>query len=372
MSPRILLVAIVLGVVAIGGVAEAYPQFVLARDASCTSCHVSPVGGNLLNENGLAVSQTMSTFGTAPEFMYGAIPTPDWLLLGGDVRGAAGYLKTPEDVAAAFPMQGELYAHATFGNFAVHANVGLRPATVGNEAATAVGSREHYVMWTQEVGEAGDLHIRAGRFMPVIGLRLAEHPTYTRRYGGTQLYADTYGVNASLIGERIEAHLTGFIEDPLIDPVEHVSGGATLVEYRVANNAIVGGEAMVEVGDHDTKYRGGVLGKLYLEPYDVLLQAELQYVLQKIEPVGAPNQIVGYLMASRMLTPEVMLDVGIGHYDSNIRVGRLDRDCLDINVHWFTTSHVELVLNSRLELIGWNQGGNEPGAYAILQAHYRL
>lgn len=369
---RAVQLVIVLVLLAIGGAADAYPQFLLSRDATCASCHIVPAGGNLLNENGLAVAETMSTFGTAPEFMYGAIPTPDWLVLGGDLRGAAGYLKTPEDVAAAFPMQIELYAHATFGNFAVHANFGPRPSTVGNEAATRVWAREHYLMWTQNVGEAGDLTIRAGRFMPVFGLRLAEHTVYTRRFGGTPLYGDTYGVNASLLGERIEAHVTGFIEDPVIDPVEHVSGGAALVEYRAAKNAIVGGEAMIEVGAHDTKYRGGLLGKVYFEPIDVVLQGELQYVVQTIEPVGAPNQIVGYLMASRMLTPEVMLDVGIGHYDSNIRVGRLDRDCLDVNVHWFTTSHVELVLNSRLELIGWNQGGNEPGAYAVLQAHYRL
>jgi hypothetical protein len=372
MSARILHIVIAFAVVALGrGVAAAYPQFHLSRDASCTSCHISPAGGNLLNENGLAVSETMSSFGTAPEFMYGAIPTPSWLVLGGDLRGAAGYLKTPEDVVAAFPMQIEAYAQATFGRFAVHLNAGTRPPTVGNETATIFWAREHYLMWQEPIGES-ELYVRAGRFMPVFGLRLAEHTVYTRRYGGTPLYGDTYGVHGAFIGDRVEAHVTGFVEDPFIDTVEKVSGGATLVEYRVAKNAIVGGEAMIEVGDHDTKYRGGLIGKVYLEAADLLLQTELQYVLQKIEPVGAPNQIVGYLMASRMLTPQILLDVGIGHYDSNIRIGRLDRDCLDINVHWFTTSHVELVLNSRLELIGWNQGNNDPGAYAILQAHYRL
>ncbi|HEY5936331.1 MAG TPA: hypothetical protein VIU61_16885, partial [Kofleriaceae bacterium] len=124
--------------VALAGVAEAYPQFQLARDQTCTSCHLSPAGGNLLNENGLLVSEAMSQFGTAPEFMYGKIPTPAWLTLGGDLRGATGYLQTPEKVLAAFPMQIELYAALTFGNFSIHANFGPRPATVGNESATRV------------------------------------------------------------------------------------------------------------------------------------------------------------------------------------------------------------------------------------------
>lgn len=352
----------------LGGIAAAYPQ--LERNATCTDCHLSPAGGNLLNENGLIAAETLSQFGTAPEFMYGKVPLPDWLTLGGDLRGAAGYLKTPEDVLAAFPMQIETYGHATFDNFSIHVNFGTRPPRVSN-AASIVWSREHYLMWTQEVDDTADLYLRAGRFMPVFGLRLAEHTVYTRRYGGTPLYGDTYGVHAAYLGDRIEGHITGFIEDPLIEPVEHVSGGAALVEYRLSDKLVVGGETMVEVGDADTKYRVGMIGKLYLEPHDILLQGELQYVLQTIEPVGAPNQVVGYLMASRMIGSSLLLDVGIGHYDSNIRIGRLDRDAIDVNLHWFTTSHVELVLNSRFELIGWGKGG-DPGAYAVLQAHYRL
>ncbi len=85
------------GLIAIAsGRADAYPQFQLSRDQTCTGCHLSPAGGNLLNENGLAVAESMSQFGTAPEFFYGKIPTPSWLVLGGDLRGAAGYLQTPE------------------------------------------------------------------------------------------------------------------------------------------------------------------------------------------------------------------------------------------------------------------------------------
>lgn len=374
MIARILIAAAVAwGALAARGAtpAAAYPQYQLARDATCTGCHISPAGGNMLNENGMLVAEGKSQLGTAPEFFYGKLPLPDWLQLGGDVRGAAGYLQTPERVVAAFPMQLELYARAAFGAFSLHATGGSRPAQFGNEGATRAWSREHYLMWQQKPGESTGVYVRAGRFMPVFGLRWAEHPMYTRRFGGTQLYGESYGLHVAYVDPKFEAHVTGFIEDPLLDAVEHVSGGAVYTELRLGEHAAIGAEGMVEIGDDDKKYRGGLTGKLYLPGPALLLQAEGQFINQRIDPIGAPNQLLGHVMVSRMLGEFVMLDVGIGHFDSNIRIKNLDRDCIDLNLHWFTTSHVELVLNARYELIGLGDGG-DAGAYAIAQLHYRL
>ena len=369
--------SIVLSVVTLlvlSGTADAYPQYQLARDQTCTGCHVSPAGGNLLNENGYAVAESKSQLGTAPEFMYGKIPTPDWLVLGGDLRGAAGFLKTPENALGAFPMQIELYAAATFGKqFSLHATVGSRPARVGNEAATRGWAREPYFMWQQNPGETDGLYIRAGRFMPVFGLRLAEHTVYTRRYGGTALYADTYGLAVEYINQKFEAHATGFIKDPVTESVEHYSGGAAYVEVRPTETLALGAEGMAEIGVDDKRYRGGVTAKAFL-PGELLLQGEFQFMNQLVDSPdgrGAPKAIIGYLMASRMLGEFLMVDLGVGHYDPNIRIGENERTGVDVNVHYYTTSHLELVINSRYEAIGLGKGG-DPGAYAILQLHYRL
>ena len=62
---------------------------------------------------------------------------------------------------------------------------------------------------------------------------------------------------------------------------------------------------------------------------------------------------------------------GFGHFDENIRIKNLDRDCVDLNVHFFATSHFEAILNARAEFIGLCKGG-PTGAYAFLQGHYRL
>jgi hypothetical protein len=364
------LALVVVGVLV--GRAEAYPQFQLSRDQTCSGCHISPAGGNLLSENGLLVAETVSQWGTSPEFFYNKIPRPDWLALGGDIRFATGYLQTPERVLATFPMQLELYAHATFGGgFSLHAHVGGRPPQLGNENATRVLSREHYLMWQQKPGETTGLYVRAGRFMPVFGLRFAEHPMYTRRFGGTQLYADSYGVSASYIEQKYEAHVSGFFEDPLLDPVDPRNGGALYAEYRVAEKFSVGGEAMVEIAKGNKRFRGGMTSKLYIEPIDLLVQGELQFVNWLIDPVGAPKQLVGNLMLSRMIGDAILVDLGVGHFDTNIRIREDERSCADLNVHWFTTSHLELVVNARYELIGLGDGG-DAGAYGILQVHYRL
>ena len=383
---------VIIVLVALGGVAHAYPQFQMSRDQTCTGCHISPAGGGLLNENGFTVAEAISQFGTAPEFMYGKVPTPDWLTLGGDIRGAGGMFKNePTPYFYAFPMQLELNAHAKLGPVALYVTAGGRPGTAdpvpGSSGGVFVWSREHYLMWRQKPDENEGLYIRAGRFMPVFGLRFAEHPMYTRRYGGTQLFSETYGVGVSYVTPKLEVHATGFIEDYTIDPVEHANGGALYTEFRTSETVAFGVEGMVkQFTDGDSfstemlELRLGVTNKLYLSGLDVLLQTELQFVNQLVDKVnrspasqigGAPKGIVGNLVASKMLGDFLLLDIGIGHFDSNYRISNLDRDAFDLNLHWFATSHLELVLNGRYELIGFGNGGT-PGAYGMLQLHYRL
>src|SRR5262245_59535866 len=140
------------------GAAHAYPQVQLSRDQTCSGCHLSPAGGGLNNENGLTTAETISQWGTSAAFFYGGIPTPSWLVLGGDLRGASGYVQSPEKLLASFPMQIELSGNITFGKgLSLYANVGARPSEVGNEGATHVWSREHWLMWQQNPGEGTGL-----------------------------------------------------------------------------------------------------------------------------------------------------------------------------------------------------------------------
>jgi len=358
--------------------AAAYPQYQLSRDQTCSDCHLSPAGGGLLSENGYNVAESFSQFGTAPEFMYGKLPVPSWLALGGDLRGAAGYIRTPDNAVTGFPMQADLYVHAAYKGFSVQLTGGARPAQwiTGNGTPGALDrlwSREHYVMWQQNEGGNDGLYVRAGRFMPVFGLRFVEHPDYTRRYGGTPLYAETYAAAVEYVTQAWEAHVTGFVEDPLIDPVVHDSGAAVYAEVRPNQRLAVGGEAMLTTSDGQTRVRAGATGKLYVPSADVLVQAELQLVHQQVTGPGTDNQLVGYVMGSRSFGSAFLLDVGLGHYDENIAIRGLDRDAVDVNLHWFATSHFELVLQNRIEGIGLGASpGGPTSGWVLLHGHYRL
>lgn len=357
--------------VALPRAAHAYPQFQLSHDQTCVGCHVSPAGGGLLTENGRNMAESISQLGHAPELFYGAWTPPSWLTLGGDFRVLGGLFATPVVAAAAVPMQGELYAHATSGNFQVHLTGGVRPAQTGNTLATRAWSREHYVTWQQHPDELSGLYVRVGRFMPVFGLRLAEHPTYTRRYGGTPLFAETYGAAVEYVSPEFEIHGTGFIRDRLIDPVVDDSGGALYAEARVTESAAVGVEAMATASVDDQKYRGGVTGKLFVARIATMLQGELIVTQQNIDDSVTVRSLTGSLLASRFLTPWLLVDLGLGLHDGNVAVLHDDRDGVDLNVHYFVDSHLELVFNGRYEALGLGQGGPS-GWFAAVQAHYRL
>lgn len=365
------LVAVMFVLVATVTVAEAYPQFQLARDQTCTGCHVSPDGGGLLNENGRSVAETISWKGTNPDFMYGKVPTPDWLLLGGDLRGAAGFVYPGVASAAAYPMQVDVSGHAESHGFSANAIVGFRSY---NEEATplhVIWPREHFVMWQQKPGENEGLYIRAGHFMPTYGLRLAEHVVYTQRFGGKPLFHEAYGLSVSYVRAAYEVHATGFVHDPYGEPAEKGDGAAVYGELRVTEHAAVGIQGKLSSATDVSAKFGGVTAKLYIPSVDTLLLGEAEVIQRDFDvDIDRVRQIAAYIMATHTLPLGLQLDVGVGHFTQDTRVKGLYRDCIDANLHWYTTSHIELLLTTRLELLDGASGPN--GGYALAQLHYRL
>jgi hypothetical protein len=377
---RALVIAIALVVIAQAKRAEAYPQFQLSKDQTCSGCHISPAGGGLLNENGLNTADTLSMYGTSPAFLNGIVTLPDYLQVGGDFRYAYGYLQTPHRYLLGFPMQADLYGSAKYDAFRVYVTVGYRPGQTlaGTTSFSAPWSREHYLMWQSAPDSAEGWFVRAGRFMPVFGLRFAEHDDYTRRQGGVPLYGETYGVAGEYVTQEYEGHLTAFIADPLIDPVLHNSGAAAYGEYRLDKATAVGGEGMVTVSDDDRKLRIGATGKRYLPTPKVLLQGELQLVDQII-PHGNRDgsttytySAVGYLMASWEPAQGFLVDGGLGYWNENLRIHGPYHNQFDLNVHWFATSHFEALLIARKELVELEVSNHPTGSYVMLMGHYRL
>jgi hypothetical protein len=369
---------IVIAVVASARIAHAYPQFELVKDQTCTSCHLSPAGGGLLSENGMTTAETISQWGTSPELFYNKLPLPSWLELGGDVRGASGY-----DVAnganrsfVLFPMQAEVYAAATYQAFSLHVTAGLRDPqyennSVGFVPSTLFASREHWLQWQPDPGQTTGLFVRVGRFMPVYSLRFAEHPYYDRRYGGTPLYGETYAAAVEYIDPQWEVHATGFIKDPIFpDSVERGNGGTLYAEARVSESTALGVESKLDVTDDDSRLFAGLTVKQLIRK-DLVIEAEAELVHQTVHP-GADklNQIVGTAVASYFRGP-FMVDLGVNVYHEDLRFELLDQEAFDLNLHWFMTSHVELLLTNRFQALAFGADGQSSG-YSLLQIHYRL
>lgn len=349
--------------------AEAYPQFQLSHDPTCTGCHLSPAGGGLLNENGLAVAEAESWKGGAPELLGGKLELPGWLAVGGDLRGAAGLVDNGVVGGAGYPMQAELYASAGAKGFTINASGGLRRPNEEAGAAHVVWSREHYLMWQQRPGENAGLYVRAGRLMPVFGLRLAEHVAYTQRFGGYPLYGEAYAAAIAYVSPRFEVHATGFVHDAIASAVEHGDGGAFYGEVRLGGRYAIGAEAKYAADDDQHRTYAGLTAKAYVPAAELLVQAEGVFVRNDLVPTDYTyDQLLGYVLATRPLAQGWLLDVGVGHYTQNMDVEGNYRDCIDVNVHWFTTSHLELLATTRLELV--SSGSN--GGYALAQLHYRL
>jgi hypothetical protein len=354
-------------------VAHAYPQWQLARDTTCTSCHMSPDGGGLLNENGLATATAVSSYDTNSAFLYGKVPTTNLFTLGGDLRGATGLVDARGNELAGYPMQGEVAAAVKLAaGVSFNAVGGFRRPSDGESVVHVLWSREHYFMWQQHPDDNKGLYVRVGRLLPTYGLRLAEHVVYTQRYGGRPLYYEAYAASVSYVDPKAEVHVTGFVHDPIATSVEHGDGAAAYAEMRLGTHAAVGVEGKYSKSDEQARTFGGVTGKLYLPGPDVLLLGEAEVIHQKLDSADFKNnQIATFVMATKPLPRSLQLDVGWGHFTQDTRVKGLYRDAFDANLHWFADPHIELLATLRLEMLGLGDQG-PPGGYALAQLHVRL
>src|SRR5215831_18903171 len=115
--------------------ADAYPFMIRHGYTGCAPCHIDPSGEGLLTEYGRAQSVILlsSRYGPADaepgrikNFLFGLVPTPSWLLLGGWVRD--GYLVTTaqgNDIDHRFlQMRGDLAALFSYDWFRAYGSIG--------------------------------------------------------------------------------------------------------------------------------------------------------------------------------------------------------------------------------------------------------
>jgi hypothetical protein len=362
---------LVLAFVCSASAAHAYPQFQLSTGATrCNVCHVSPAGGGILTSYGREEAADTISAGGDGRFLHGLWTPPKWLSLGGDFRvaGIVNDVGATEGVEmTAFPMQMDLYGSVRAGAFSATFTLGLRGSTryTYQRPASIVVSDEHYLMWRPQ--PAGP-YLRAGRFLVPFGLRVAEHPFYIRRYLGQNTLEEPYAISGGLVYDGWEAHLSFFTPTPLYPVGFRGTGSAVYVEKRFGQKAAAAAQMRVAVGADDTRLTFGGVGKYWIEEGKLLLLSELDVVRQIFDDLDADRtQLAAHLGATWMFRRGFMLSAVVEAYLEDVAVEGTDRKAVSLELQWFPTAHLELLLLGRSQVIG-----GDPANLLMLQVHYYL
>jgi hypothetical protein len=361
-------------VVGAARVAEAYPQFQYSTgNTRCSMCHISPVGGGLINSYGrYESSASISAWGGDGDFLHGLVDEPKWLHTGADFRVALAGRQShaPDPEVAAFPMQGDIYGNAKFGDFSVAVTLGVRAQVrQGDSALSRIVSREHYVMWRPKTKGP---YVRAGRFFPTYGLRLPNHTSYLRRFGGQYLLEEKLGVGAGMVEKDWELHATAFAPAMYWSAGRDAYGGTVYYERRLGDKGGVGVQSKVSVGDEDSQYWGGAIGKWYLDKAKLLVQGEVDVGHQSFAAGDAPgrNQLNSHLELALFPMQGLMVSAAVERYDEDLSVADVARDAASLTLQLFPRAHWEVLLMGKLQAQGGDYGS--PSKLGLLMLHYYL
>jgi hypothetical protein len=371
--------------------AAAYPIFQFSTGTTrCNQCHYGPAGGGLLTSWGRDEAGDTISLGGNGALLHGAVTPPSWLALGGDfrlafIRNDVGGPESPD--TAVFPMQLDIYTRIAFGEaFSFNFTIGDRgivrpvdPSLSGraSDFPDRLITREHYLMWRPS---ASGPYARVGRFFAPYGLRMVEHIYFIRRYTGFNLYEETYNLSGGYLSENFELHATAFAPVPASFPdflgaVGYKEAGfAAYAEQRFAGMAAVALQTRIGIGAEESRYAGGVVGKLWIEPARILFLGEGDFIRQQLTNASfGQNQFVGYIGMTYFMKG-IAATLAAERYQADLAVKGTGRFAGDFELQLFPYAHFELVLLGRYQKADLPQNGmdNGSGTLGMLQLHYYL
>lgn len=192
--------------------ALAFPEMVRHGYPNCTACHLSPSGGGVLSDYGrelsrelLAAWKSEDEDSVEQEALHGLVEIPEWLSLGGDLRGLQLVRDTPELLEGrVISMQADLEARVEVGPFALSSTAGWQATR------EEFLSRRHWAQY-QAMDE---LSFRAGRFFPAFGIMLPDHIIATRQGLGFDQEMESYNLETSWLAEDWSVFATAILGRP--------------------------------------------------------------------------------------------------------------------------------------------------------------
>lgn len=246
----------------------AYPSFIGYGYSSCLSCHFNPYGNGPLNDYGRALSAT--TISGRPPFVKaddeklgeasGFIPTVD---LGEHIRPALDYRRLvlvsnldKQRQVNSYQMQADanLVVKWAEDKYFVSASMGYAPRPQGKPNESTWVSREHY--FGARIGENWGLY--AGFADVLYGLRVPDHPAYSRSRTGLAQNDQVHGVFGHYTSEKLEAGLHLFGGNLYDDTEVQQRGLSGIFEYEVWKNGRLGASMLYSKSDFRKRFLSSV------------------------------------------------------------------------------------------------------------------
>ncbi|MDR3606985.1 MAG: hypothetical protein P4M08_06345 [Oligoflexia bacterium] len=264
--------------------ALAFPEMIRAGYVNCTSCHISPNGGGLLNEYGRNSSaDVLSTWGGENEAkpFYGAFKQPDWI----DTGAFAKAVQTAQNNSAMsngyfWYMQGDVEAAVTFGSqrqWTADFAVGISPDVLNSvqvPGASPLVSRRQYLMYRLN----DTTTIRAGKFVADYGVYFPDHTIPTRQGIGFDEGMETYNLEYSYQGEKFSGSITadfGRIDNPSL---QFDKGAMATGAMALGDSSKVGYSVFYGTENSNTRELTGPYALLgFTRHFYLLGEADLQF-----------------------------------------------------------------------------------------------
>jgi hypothetical protein len=389
--------------------AHAYEWMIRHGETQCSSCHADPSGGELLTKYGRAQgnrllnmkyaradrasqgagAQKPAVTAARNGFLWGAWDTPDWLLLGGSLRGA-GFAQSDFRV---FPMQLDGYAQVKFWRFRAGGGLGVAKVkqnspnardtfvTHGQGNQLNMISRTHWL--ALDLGEKRDWTLRAGRMNLPFGLRVPQHYLWTRDNTRTDRESDQQeGVALAYNNRWLRSEAMAILGNYQIRPDRYRERGYSAYAEYLINDAIgVGASSLVTAAHADRvsfeqdKTVRGVHGVFYrqriIKPIVVMAEADVMHISRRQLGYSGFGQLdYEPIQGLHLITTVEVLDQGLHDrapvgisYDSVPGAGK-PRAGGWLSADWFFYSQLELRVDGIFR--------QDSGAYLLAQLHAYL
>lgn len=186
----------------------AYSENITHGYLNCMACHLSPAGGDVLNDYGRTLSkELMSTWGIkgSEQPLFGVLKNTEKVKWGGDFRSIQTHYKSDRlKRGSGFIMQKNIEAGLKFMKVWFVGSIGTQEGPKNFPNKGEILSEKHYLIW-----ESGDnQRVRIGKFKHHFGLNDPIHTRSTKSSLGFGSNSEHYNIEYSFFTDINEIFIT--------------------------------------------------------------------------------------------------------------------------------------------------------------------